>query len=172
MSNNPPAEPLLSYTDWLRTQWRSHLEPHASLLGLTVGANGDGRFGTVGEVIRHIFGAELRYVDRIRDQAATDVSHVDADSLEALFALGRESRESLRRLLNDLGQDDWEQERQFPIGAFEFEGTPAKILFHILVHEVRHWAQIGTLLRLNGNGPPLHDFLVSPVLGGEFRKRR
>ena len=58
-----------------------------------------------------------------------------------------------------------------PIGDFEFEGTPRKILMHVLIHEIRHWAQLGTLLRLGGEAPRLHDFLVSPVGGGEFRRR-
>lgn len=165
------AEPLLSYTDWLRTQWQSHLSAKAELLSSSVGAHSDGRFGTIGEVIRHVFGAELRYVDRIRGEEASDVSHVAPDSVDALFELGGESRASLRRLLEDFGEEDWEEERLFPIGAFEFEGTSWKILTHVLVHEIRHWAQVGTLLRLNGNGPALHDFLVSPVLGGEFRRR-
>jgi len=36
------------------------------------------------------------------------------------------------------------------------------------MHEIRHWAQIGTLFRLNGLAGEVHDFSFSPVLGGEF----
>jgi hypothetical protein len=32
------------------------------------------------------------------------------------------------------------------------------------VHEIRHWAQIATLLRLNGVVHELHDFLACPVM--------
>jgi len=38
------------------------------------------------------------------------------------------------------------------------------------LHEIRHWAQIGTLFRLNGLTIEFHDFLFSPVLGGEFKR--
>jgi uncharacterized damage-inducible protein DinB len=46
--------------------------------------------------------------------------------------------------------------------------TPRKIVVHVLMHEIRHWAQIGTLFRLNGLSGEFHDFSFSPVLGGEF----
>ena len=42
---------------------------------------------------------------------------------------------------------------------------------HVLMHEIRHWAQIATLLRLNGVAGEFHDFLFSPVLGGEFKRQ-
>ena len=32
--------------------------------------------------------------------------------------------------------------------------TPRKILFHILLHEIRHWAQIALAVRLAGFDPP------------------
>ena len=36
------------------------------------------------------------------------------------------------------------------------------------MHEIRHWAQIATLFRVNGLANGFQDFLFSPVLGGEF----
>lgn len=48
--------------------------------------------------------------------------------------------------------------------------TPRKLLVHVLMHEIRHWAQVGTLFRLNGMPMEFHDFLFSPVLGGELKK--
>jgi len=40
------------------------------------------------------------------------------------------------------------------------------------MHEIRHWAQIATLLRLQGLTDEFHDFLFSPVLGGEYRREQ
>jgi uncharacterized damage-inducible protein DinB len=48
--------------------------------------------------------------------------------------------------------------------------TPRKLVVHVLMHEIRHWAQIGTLFRLNGLTGEFHDFLFSPVLGGELKR--
>ena len=41
---------------------------------------------------------------------------------------------------------------------------------HTVLHEIRHWAQIATFFRLNGLTGEFHDFLFSPVFGGEFRR--
>jgi len=41
-----------------------------------------------------------------------------------------------------------------------------KFIAHILLHEVRHWAQVATILRLNGITGNFPDFLFSPVMGG------
>ena len=45
---------------------------------------------------------------------------------------------------------------------------PKKIVMHVLMHEIRHWAQIATICRLNGLVTEWSDFLASPVGGGTF----
>ena len=43
--------------------------------------------------------------------------------------------------------------------------SPRKLLFHILVHEIRHWAQIALAVRLAGFDPPGdHDLAHSRAL--------
>jgi len=42
-------------------------------------------------------------------------------------------------------------------------------LIHVLLHEIRHWAQIATLLRMTGVTDGFHDILFSPALGGEVK---
>jgi len=49
--------------------------------------------------------------------------------------------------------------------------TRKKIVVHTLMHEIRHWAQIATPVRLNGYTGAFHDFLFSPVLGGEIPRQ-
>lgn len=38
----------------------------------------------------------------------------------------------------------------------------------ILEHEVRHWAQLATVCRMNGHAVDGQDLLASPLWGGEF----
>jgi uncharacterized damage-inducible protein DinB len=59
---------------------------------------------------------------------------------------------------------------EFKVQEYLLQATPRKIVAHILIHEIRHWAQIATLLRLNGIVPEFHDFLFSPIFGGEVRR--
>jgi hypothetical protein len=41
----------------------------------------------------------------------------------------------------------------------------------VLMHEIRHWAQIATVLRFSGlSTGEMHDFLLSPVLGAHHRE--
>jgi uncharacterized damage-inducible protein DinB len=54
---------------------------------------------------------------------------------------------------------------------YKTTATPRKIITHVLMHEIRHWAQIGTMLRLDGIVDDFHDFLASPVMGGGFVKQ-
>jgi uncharacterized damage-inducible protein DinB len=48
--------------------------------------------------------------------------------------------------------------------------TPKKIVLHVLMHEIRHWAQIAAMLWLNGIVDQWHDLIVSPVMGGGFSR--
>ena len=43
--------------------------------------------------------------------------------------------------------------------------TPRKLLCHMALHEVRHWAQIAAIVRLAGIAPPGdHDLFYSQAL--------
>jgi uncharacterized damage-inducible protein DinB len=42
--------------------------------------------------------------------------------------------------------------------------SPRKIVLHVALHEIRHWGQIATLVRLNGLAAGFQDFLFSPVV--------
>jgi uncharacterized damage-inducible protein DinB len=47
----------------------------------------------------------------------------------------------------------------------DFLMTPRKLLFHILFHEIRHWAQVALAVRLAGIDPPGdHDLFFSRAL--------
>jgi len=161
---------LMEYTDWERSEWLKFLRKHGpQTLALTAGPYGDGRFQSVGELIKHVFGAEMRYVDRLHARPLTDSATIPDADLDALFAFGQASRRELRQLLDTFPAAEWDTPRQFQIMTFRISATPRKIAAHVLLHEIRHWAQIATLLRLNGFVPEFHDFLVSPVLGGELQ---
>jgi hypothetical protein len=52
---------LMDYTDWERQEWYAWLQQHGEeVLKISAGPHGDGRFETVGELVRHIFAAEKR----------------------------------------------------------------------------------------------------------------
>lgn len=159
------ADDLIAYTAWQRAQWRDWLREHPEALALDAGPHGDGRFTSIGDLVKHVFSAEQRYVQRLTGQPLTDLGNVPSTSVDALFAAGDDGRGALRGILATLPPEAWDRPREFVILGHTVTATPRKIVMHTLLHEVRHWAQIATLCRLNGMVAGFHDFLASPVLG-------
>jgi uncharacterized damage-inducible protein DinB len=161
---------LLEYTDWERQKWRESLRQHGDrILLTTTGANSDARFETVGDLIRHIFSAEKRYVERLSDKPLTDTSSLPTEDIEVLFKFGQESRKALREFIDTLPAQQWDAPRDYVMTNHAIRATPKKFIINVLLHEIRHWAQIATLLRQYGLKGDLHDFLFSPALGGDAR---
>lgn len=162
---------LMDYTDWERQKWHSWFRQHGDdALEISAGPNGDGRFSTVGDIIKHLFSAEARYIDRLCDRALTDPASIPNGDSEALFQFGAQTRSALTKYKGALPAADWDTFREFDFFNGVLRATPKKIVTHVLLHEIRHWAQIATLLRLHGLKDELHDFIFTPVLGGEIRR--
>jgi len=156
---------LLEYTNWQRESWHEWFTREGgSALAMSTGPHGDGRFTTVGEVVRHIFSAETRYVERMKDHPLSDTSVIPSDDVDALFAFGRDSRTALLGFIANLQPDQLDVARELTIVDRTLRLTPRKILVHVVLHEIRHWAQIATLLRFQGMSVEFHDFLMSPVM--------
>lgn len=159
---------FIDYTDWERQKWHDRLRQQGdAVLKTSIGPHGDGRFSTVGELVRHIFSAEKRYVERLGEQPLTDTSLVAADNLEALFQLGRQSRGELKNFVAGFPEQKWDAPQEFKLMNSTLTATPKKIMVHVLVHEMRHWAQIATYLRMNGVKGEFHDLLFSPAMGSQ-----
>ena len=161
---------LLDYTEWQRKKWHDSLRNYGEqVLRISAGLNGDGRFEVIGDLIRHIFSAEKRYVERLTGRPLTDMASIPNDNIQTLFEFGHQSRKELKQLLETFPAAQWEISHEFKILNFVVNATPKKVVTHVVVHEIRHWAQIGTLLRLNGFVGDFHDFLGSPVMGGSWK---
>lgn len=172
MTIDMSLDDLLDYTDWEREKWYDWFRRHGDqVLKISAGPHGDGRFESAGGVVKHIFSAEKRYADRLSGRALTDTASVPNDDVNALFQFGRRSRGDLRELLETYS-DDWNALSEYKIVNSVLRATPKKIVVHVLIHEIRHWAQIATLFRLNGLAVEFHDFLFSPVWSGEPRREQ
>jgi uncharacterized damage-inducible protein DinB len=162
---------LTAYTKWERDQWRSWFKQHRDdPLRIPYGPHGDGRLGTVGDVVRHIFSAEKRYIERQSGLPLTDPASISNENSEVLFRFGETSRKELEEFVATFPAGKWDvqQELKFPHIKVTGSASPRKIVIHVLMHEIRHWAQIATVLRLNGLVDQWHDFIISPVMGDGF----
>jgi uncharacterized damage-inducible protein DinB len=168
VSSSGETDPVKRTEEAIPSSWfRQHGD---EVLATSAGPHGDGRFQTVGDVVRHIFSAEKRYIDRLSNRPLTDAASIPSSSVEALFQFGRQSRKDLKEFVEIFPAQDWDVPPDFSLMNNFLRATPRKLVVHVLMHEIRHWAQIGTLFRLNGLKGEFHDFLFSPVLGGEFKR--
>jgi uncharacterized damage-inducible protein DinB len=165
MNQGVRFDELIEFTSWERSHWLEWFSDET--LSTTVGPNGSGNIRTLGELIRHIFIAEMHHVERLSGRAVSDVSAIPADRVDALFAFGDQTRRALEAFVDSEPEDDWDVPREFEIIPGKvIRVTPRKFVTHILLHEIRHWAQIATSLRLAGLNFNAPDFLFGPTMGG------
>jgi uncharacterized damage-inducible protein DinB len=167
MSVGVSLQELMDFTEWERGKWHQWLSERGdSVLKIAAGPHGDGRFESVGDLVKHIFIAEKHHVDRLSHRPIIGTAAIPGNNIESLFEFGRRSRHDLKSFVESLPAKDWDVRREFQIMGKPVTVTPRKFIVHILMHEIRHWAQIATILRLNGLPGGFADFLFSPLMGG------
>lgn len=154
---------LLRYTEEERAKWRQFFgsQDHALDIALQTG----GRFPTIGKLIDHIFLVEQRHLQRLRGEKLAEHTGLTGSNAAPLFDYGASVRRELDQLVATLDEDAANEVRVFRVREQDYAMTPRKLLFHILLHEIRHWAQIALAVRLAGIDPPGdHDLFFSRAL--------
>jgi uncharacterized damage-inducible protein DinB len=156
---------LLGWTAEERVKWLPWLKSNPAALEITLQPGG--RFPTVGSLIDHIFVVEVRHtlrLQRIADLPAT--TGVPAGDIDGLWAYAARGRDGLRRYLLTLSAEDAAASRDVVVAGGTYPMTPRKLLFHMALHEVRHWAQVAAAVRMAGFTPPGdHDLFYSKSIG-------
>ena len=119
----------------------------------------------VGALIDHIFLVERRHLQRLAGEPVADRTGLTGTNAPPLFDYGASVRRELEQYVAELGEEDADQIRMLDLRDQQWPVTPRKLLFHILLHETRHWAQIALAVRLAGFEPPgEHDLFFSKAL--------
>lgn len=149
---------LLRYTNAEREKWRAWLVLHPAAIDAPVQPGA--RFSTVGKLIDHIFLAERRNLQRLTGEPLSESTGLTGNNGPPLFDYGASVRRELGQFAQDLDEDIADEVRTLEVLNRKWPISARKMLFHILLHETRHWAQIALALRLAGFEPPgEHDFL-------------
>ena len=155
---------LLRYTNDERDKWRMWLVAHPAAMESAVQPAG-ARHGNVGRLVDHIFLTERRHLQRLREERVDESTGLTANNVPPLFDYGASVRRELEQYVETLDDDVADQMRTFEVREREWTMTPRKLLFHVLLHETRHWAQIALALRNAGFEPPGdHDLFFSRAL--------
>jgi uncharacterized damage-inducible protein DinB len=142
-------EELLAWDEESSNFWKAHLEANPALLELPCGIGGT---ANVQEFVRHIWGVELLWAQRIAGLPVTDRKDMPAGPLDALFDLHFKAIEILRGLIDDPGKN-WDETMNLDSAWLPPEArtfSRRKALAHTLLHSQRHWAQLATLVRAAG----------------------
>lgn len=157
---------LAAYVEHETELWRAWFAAApAGVLDLSLGP---GAGGTVRELVKHIFAVELRYAQRLVGHPATSYEKLDDGSVEALWRIHRTARAIRDRYLAGATAPDLARTLAFETRRLgRLQSTAHGVVVHALVHSIRHWAQLATVLRQHGHGGLWeHDWLMSPVVGG------
>ena len=157
-------EEFVRYTNEEREKWRGWFAAHPDAMAIELQSGG--RYPTVGSLVDHIFLVERRHLQRLNDVRPDDMTGLSGHHAPPLFDYGASVRRELEQFAADLDADVANELRTFTLqSGGRFDLTPRKLLFHCLLHETRHWAQIALSVRRAGLEPPgNHDLYYSKAL--------
>jgi uncharacterized damage-inducible protein DinB len=163
MTLNITLDELLEWNAEERAKWLPWLKANPASLNVPVQPGG--RFPTVGSLIDHIFLVEVRHILRLQRQNLPTETGVAAGDIDGLFAYAARGRDAVHRYLPTLAAGDLNTPRDVVVSDGTYPLSPRKLLFHMALHEVRHWAQIAAAVRMAGFAPPgNHDLFYSKAL--------
>ncbi len=144
------GEELLAWNDKTAERWRLLLEAHEDLLTVSCDVAG---VKSVGELLQHIVAVELRYAERLAGLPETLYESILYGTVSEVFATHTRAMELFRGVLGDTAYD-WTQTVKFATRSMgELQASRKTILVHALMHGVRHYAQLATLVRQHGVKP-------------------
>ena len=152
------AEELLAWNDITAQRWHAFLATTPAALESPCDIH-DAR--TVAHFLQHIVAAQLRHAQRLAGLPIADYASVPCATANEFLAAHQRFVALLRPLLADPAID-WNQEMEFnTLTAGRRRATRRTLLFHAMLHGIRHYAQLATLLRQAGFAPKISgDYLL------------
>jgi uncharacterized damage-inducible protein DinB len=158
-------EDLLADYEATSARWKSFFQanPDAALVPTDIAGSKN-----IGELVWHIYAASFRLGQRLLGEEPTDLgSSTTARDIPAAFALEAEGVKKLKQFLANASEATFEETFEFKSRLVQgpITGTKRKLCLHVMVHAIRHWAQIGTLVRIGGYPPDWpQDVLFSEAI--------
>jgi uncharacterized damage-inducible protein DinB len=163
------ADELLQWNDTTATKWRAFLEQAPEALTVACDVRGS---ETVADLLQHIVAAELRYAQQLSSEPISDYANIPKSTVAEIFQT-HDLAMAKYRALNADNSIDWDEEIEVVTRSAGRLIAPRRaILFHGLLHGIRHYAQLATLLRRAGLSPDWQmDYLFMSARLAERRTR-
>ena len=143
------AEEILAWNEKTAQSWRRFLIAHPELLAQPCDIAGT---KSVAELLQHIVAAQLRYAERLAGLPISDYAAIPFNSVESIYAVHDRSVVIFQQLL--ASDVDWSEPIDFVTRtAGTLHSDRKTILFHALLHGIRHYAQLASLVRQCGVKP-------------------
>jgi uncharacterized damage-inducible protein DinB len=152
MSISIPLDGLLAYSDHERAKWQQWLLDDTARVQLPL--QGAGRFPTAAALLDHIFLVERRHLSRLEGATPPDSTGIKPGDLNALFEYAALVRADFRLYLAETNDATAAETMTITVQGGHFAMSRRRLATHILLHEVRHLAQLALAARLAGIDPP------------------
>jgi uncharacterized damage-inducible protein DinB len=140
-------EELMGWNEETSAFWKTHLDANPALLELPCDIGGT---KNVQEFVRHIWGVELRWAQRLAGLPVIAREDIPAGPLAVLFDLHLQADAIFRGLLA-APVESWSEPFTIDfIPPKSYTVSRRKVAGHMLFHSQRHWAQLATLVRAAG----------------------
>ena len=143
------AEEMFAWFEKTSANWRRLFESRPELLVIPCDVMDS---CTVGGLMQHIVAVELRYAELIAGAPATDCAAIPIDSALSIYAVHDRAVALFReQLASDV---NWDERIEFVARSkFAARSSRRVLFFHALLHGIRHYAQLATLVRQHGIKP-------------------
>jgi uncharacterized damage-inducible protein DinB len=142
------SEDLLRWNEGTTSIWKEHLRSQLELLARPCDIRGG---KTVADLLQHIVAVELRYAERLNGEPETPYDQIPKTSVDLLYETHDRAVKKLRKL-EDEADVFWNERIHFETRSGQLSATRRVLFAHCLLHSIRHYAQLATLLRKENAG--------------------
>ena len=142
-------EELLGHFQETAAKWKAFF---AANTGASEVATDITQSGTIGALVWHIYAASTRHSERLLGEPVSDLEGTTpVKDLAGAWELQARAAANLERFLAGTGDAALNEVfRMTTKSGHEISCSRRKLCLHVFVHSIRHWAQIGTIVRQHG----------------------
>jgi uncharacterized damage-inducible protein DinB len=156
------GEELYAWVERTSSGWRELLAAHPEALAFPCDIRAK---DATGELLKHIVAVELLFAEWLSAKPATPLDAISSASVEDLYS----THDKAMALLLALDQHDeawWEEPVDFAMRSGGLiHGSRRVFAIHMLMHSIRHYAQLATIVRRYGITPDWQMDYIGMFLG-------
>jgi len=148
------GEELYAWVERTSSGWRELLTAHPEALTLPCNIRAS---TTVAGLLQHIAAVELLFTEWLSGIPATPAAEPSSATPETTYATIYATHDKAMSLFLNLNQHDeawWQEQVDFPMRSGAILHGPRRVFaIHMLMHSIRHYAQLATIVRQHGITP-------------------